>query len=889
DNALGKLGRTIADYAMNAQEGLEVLVRVLANRSITRALISTGDLQARIQQWVRLETLAPLPEESRSSMRHKVGGTYVEGASTSTLADSEIERIVTHIWKQALGVEQVSLYDNFFDLGGNSLIGLQVLNQLKKALHVQLPAVALFDAPTISSLVRLLRPKLSTVEEASPLQQDFLEQRRRQARVGSGQQAIAVVSMAGRFPGAGNIEQFWENLREGVESISFFTPEELREAGVPAEVLADPNYVRARPILQEVEQFDAGFFGYSPREAELMDPQHRLFLESSWEVLERGGYDPQSYEGLIGVFGGANISTYLLGMAAHSDVLESVDDYSLVISNDKDSLATGVSYKLNLRGPSIAVQTFCSTSLVAVHLACQSLRAGECDLALAGGVSVRVPMVEGHLYQQGGMESPDGHVRTFDAQARGSMFGDGVGVVLLKRLEEALADGDQIEAVIRGSALNNDGSVKVSYTAPSVAGQAEVVQAALEQAGVEAESISYVEAHGTATELGDPIEVAALTRAYRRQTQQVGYCAIGSVKTNVGHLDRAAGVSGLIKTVLSLKHEQIPPSLHYQQPNPQIDFASSPFYVNARLSEWKRGERVRRAGINSLGMGGTNVHVVVEEAPAREGSGESREWKVVVVSGRTPRAVEEASRRLGEYLRGAQAQDLADVAYTLQVGRRRFEHRRALLCRNSGEAIRLLGQMNENPAGGDLHRVEHRTDRPVAFLFPGVGEQYPGMARELYEKEAVFRETVDDCCDFLLKRAGLDLRDLIFSEKAPAKPGQASTQGMDLRALLGRNGTHNQRNTVVAEKEEVKSAEIAARLKQTEIAQPLVFVVEYALAQLLFSWGIRPSAMLGYSLGEYVAACLCGGLSLEDALTRVAGRARLIAQMPAGAMLAVAL
>jgi acyl transferase domain-containing protein/acyl carrier protein len=881
-SGLSKLGRTIAEYAMAAQEGLEVFHRILANRQSGQLIVSTGDLQARIQQWVRLRAIAASNHPEQFTTR-EAGAKHAQDSHAPAMASGELERVIAGIWRHALGVDQVGLYENFFDLGGNSLIGLQVLAQLKQIFHVQLPAVALFEAPTISALVKYLQPAMAQAVEEQPPHGDLLAHRRQQARQGAEQQEIAIIGMAGRFPGAANVEQFWHNLRNGVESIRFFSDEELLAAGVDPALLRDPNYVKARPILDDVEQFDAAFFGYSPREAELMDPQHRLFLESCWQALEDAAYDPQSYEGLIGVFGGANISTYLLGLSAHSHVLDTVDDYSIVISNDKDSLTTSVSYKLNLRGPSYAVQTFCSTSLVAVHLACQSLRQGECDMALAGGVSVRVPTVGGHLYQQGGMESPDGHVRTFDAQAKGSIFGDGVGVVVLKRLADALADGDQIAAVIRGSALNNDGSLKVSYTAPSVVGQAEVVSTALAQAGVEAESISYVEAHGTATELGDPIEVAALTKAYREQTQKVGYCAIGSVKTNVGHLDRAAGVSGLIKTVLALRHEELPPSLHYHAPNPEIDFANSPFYVNATLAPWQRGERVRRAGLNSLGMGGTNVHLILEEAPEQVGSGASRPWQMLLLSARTEAALEARTRQLRGYLEQHEGSKLADVAYTLQVGRERMAYRRAILCRDREEAICLL---ETRPAAWVWDRVEQRVDRPVAFLLPGVGEQYPGMARELYQQEATFREVVDRCCDFLQTRLGLDVRsvllsgDVIVNEQRMAAPLSAMP---DLRSLLGRNGQngHHEQNGHTSPVEE--------QMKQTALAQPLVFVVEYALARLLMAWGIRPAALIGYSLGEYVAACLSGVLSLEDALTLVARRAQLIQELPRGAMLAVAL
>src|SRR5947209_7524110 len=569
ENPHGALGGTIAAFAMSPEEGVEAFTRLLSSGE-RQVIHSTGDLQARIQQWIQLEALQ---ESDQGEQPAAVEGVRAQGLSSR----SECEQKISEIWQQVLGIEQVSLSDNFFDLGGNSLSALQVQARLKKAFHVQLPMVALFEAPTISALVEYLLP----ADQTEALQeQDVLTQRRQQARQAVGQHEIAIIGLSGRFPGAASIEQFWHNLRNGEESVSFFSDEELLVAGVDPLLLKEPNYVKARPILEQIDQFDAAFFGYSPREAALTDPQHRLFLECAWEALEQAGYDSFRYAGLAGVFGGTNISTYLLGLATQPEVLGSADSYQMMIGNDKDSLTTSVSYKLNLKGPSLAVQTFCSTSLVAVHLAAQSLRQGECDLALAGGVSVRVPTLCGHLYQEGGMESPDGHCRTFDAQAKGGMFGDGVGVIVLKRLADALADGDQVLAVLKGSAINNDGALKVSYTAPSVAGQAEVVHAALEQAGVDAETISYIEAHGTATELGDPIEVASLTKAFRRQTDQVGYCAIGSVKTNIGHLDRAAGASGLIKTVLALQHGEIPASLHLQTPNPEIDFANSHFYVN---------------------------------------------------------------------------------------------------------------------------------------------------------------------------------------------------------------------------------------------------------------------------------------------------------------------
>ncbi|MBA2678863.1 MAG: SDR family NAD(P)-dependent oxidoreductase, partial [Ktedonobacteraceae bacterium] len=768
----------------------------------------------------------------------------------------------------------VGIYENFFDLGGNSLIALEVISKLKKTFRRPISAVALFEAPTISALTRYLQPEPEVVQSSDPL-----GERRTKARQTVGNQGIALVGMSGRFPGASTTEQFWQNLQAGVESITFFTPEELKAAGIDPGLMQASNYVPARPILapELVEGFDAPFFGYSPREAELTDPQHRIFLECAWEALEQAGYDSQTYEGLIGIFGGTNISTYLL--SADPKDLEGTNNFQILAGNDKDSLTSAVSYKLNLRGPSLTVQTFCSTSLVAVHLACQSLLNGECDLALAGGSSIQVPSVQGHLFEPGGMESPDGHCRTFDAKAKGSMFGDGVGVVTLKRLTDALEDGDTILAVIKGSAVNNDGSLKVSYAAPSVGGQAEVVQMALANAGVSAEHISYVEAHGTATELGDPIEVASLTKAYRTHTDQVSYCAIGSVKTNIGHLDRAAGASGLIKTVMALHHEQIPASLHYQTPNPEIDFEHSPFFVNTHLRPWPRTTTPRRAGVNSLGMGGTNAHVIVEEAPLREPSGPSRPWQLLALSARTDTALEQVKQRLHETLQREPQANLADIAYTLQVGRRRFERRSVLLCQSADEAQRLL-------AGQLSTLAESRTDRPVAFLFTGVGEHYIGMAQELYQQEPFFRETLDSNCAILQRLMGTNALDVLFADdKDSAIRNKQEGQKPDLRALLGRNGHTNSSNghdgTHPTPEEE--------RLSRTALAQPILFVVEYALAQLLIRWGLQPQAMLGYSLGEYVAACLAGVLSLDDALTLIVQRAQLIQELPAGSMLAVSL
>ncbi|HSU81916.1 MAG TPA: type I polyketide synthase, partial [Thermoanaerobaculia bacterium] len=646
----------------------------------------------------------------------------------------------------------------------------------------------------------------------------------------------------------------------------FFSDEEVAASGIPPEAIAHPKLVKARGVLEDEAMFDADFFDISPRQAELMDPQLRHFLECSWEALESAGYDPARFPGQIGVYGGSTLSSYFLrNLLSNQDMILEVGSYQALIATDRDFLTTQVSYKLNLRGPSLTVQTACSTSLVAAHLACLALLAGECDMALAGGVSVKVPQVTGYMYQEGGLDSSDGHCRSFDARADGSVYGGGVGLVVLKRLEDALADGDTVHAVILGSGVNNDGSAKVGYTAPSIEGQSRAIADAQAAAGVAPETVGYVECHGSGTALGDPIEVAALTRAFA--TSERGYCPIGSVKSSIGHLGAAAGVAGLIKAVLALEHREIPPSLHFETPNPRIDFASSPFYVNTRLADWPAADEPRRAGVSSFGLGGTNAHVVLEEAPPPAPTGPAAAWQLLVLSARTETALDAATGRLAEWLEGHPEAELADVAHTLQVGRREFSWRRTLVCRDAAEARQALA--SRDPGALRTAWTESGGRAPVAFLLPGVGDHYPGMARGLYDGEPVFRRELDRCLDLLQERSGEDLREVIFA-------GDRATEGgLDLRRLLGRGGR--------------EESEAARRLSRTVFAQPAVFAVEYALARLWESWGVRPDALLGYSLGEYTAACLAGVFSLEDALTLVAERARWIEELPAGDMLAVSL
>ncbi|MBW4556596.1 MAG: SDR family oxidoreductase [Trichormus sp. ATA11-4-KO1] len=656
---------------------------------------------------------------------------------------------------------------------------------------------------------------------------------------------IAIIGMSGCFSGAQNIEEFWQNLRDGVELIHRFSDQELEKLGIEAALLKDPNYVKAEGVVNGIDLFDASFFDISPREAEVMDPSLRFFLEHSWKALEDAGYSCEAYKKPIAVYAGASFDSYLLNIYSNYELVASLGDRQIEKGTSPSCVTTLTSYKLNLQGPSYTVQTTCSSSLVAVHLACQSLLSGECNIALAGGVSIST--ADGYLYQEGGIESPDGHCRAFDAKAAGTVRGRGLGVIVLKRLEEAIADGDTIHAIIKGSAINNDGSDKVSYTAPSVNGQAKVIRAAQVMAEVEPDTITYIEAHGTGTALGDPIEISALTQAFRTKTLKKGFCGIGSVKTNIGHLDAAAGIAGLIKTVLALKHKQIPPSLNFEEPSPQIDFANSPFYINHKLSEWKTNGIPRRAGVSSFGFGGTNAHVILEAAPVIEPSSPSRPWQLLLLSAKTNTALETATENLANHLKKHPNLNLADAAHTLQVGRWTLNHRRMVVCQNQEDAIKAL----QDPQRAFIHYQEP-CNRPVAFMFSGQGSQYVNMGRELYDSEIIFREQVDYCCKLLKPHLKLDLRIVLYPNE---ETSQAATQ----------------------------------KLQQTAITQPALFVIEYALAKLWMTWGVRPQMMIGHSIGEYVAATLAGVFSLEDALFIVATRGKLMQELPGGAMLSIQL
>jgi acyl transferase domain-containing protein len=663
---------------------------------------------------------------------------------------------------------------------------------------------------------------------------------------------IAIVGMACHVPGATTWREYWANLTAGVESIRRFTPDELRKAGVPEHHLSDPHYVPAGVVLDGMERFDAEFFGFSPKEAAIMDPQHRHFLEVCWEALEDAGHPPERFGGAIGVFAGCGMGAYFaFNLLTNPELVESVGLFLLRhTGNDKDFLSTRVSYCLDLKGPSINVQTACSTSLVAVHAASQSLLSGECDLALAGGVTIELPHGRGYHFQEGEILSPDGHCRAFDHRARGTIFGSGAGVVALRRLADALEDGDHVYAVIRGTAINNDGSSKVGYLAPSVAGQAAAVAEAIAIADVSAESIGYIECHGTGTAMGDPIEVAALTKAFHETTKKRGFCGLGSVKTNIGHLDTAAGVAALIKAALALHRRQIPPSLNYEKPNPEIDFAASPFYVNDKLADWPAGKEPRRAGVNSLGVGGTNAHAILEEAPAQLPSAPSAQAaQILCFSAKSRAALDEYGAKLARYLREHPSASLADVGWTLAVGRRAFEQRRVLAAQSAEEAARLL----ENPDPQRLFtHAAARGKASVAFLLPGGGAQHPLMGRGLYDSEPVYRKAMDEGLELLKSRRGLDLRPYLF---APAE----------------------------------KLESVARELERPALQLPAIFLVEYALAQSWISRGVEPTALLGHSMGENTAACLAGTFTLGDALGLVALRGELFERVDPGGMLSVPL
>jgi acyl transferase domain-containing protein/acyl-CoA synthetase (AMP-forming)/AMP-acid ligase II/acyl carrier protein len=868
------------------REELAVFFHTAADEDRRRAEILREVQQYLVRQMgVRADFLLPVPKETIPKtaigklQRGELSRRFAEGQFNAVLAsvaelqrghdgsreaqipNGEIEKQVAAIWKEVLGLEQIGVQDNLFDLGGDSLLLTGMHIKLQQQFGPRITLVEMFNYPTIQALAKFIsRSSGGNVGGRTSEHQTRRKQRDLGRNVTPAANDVAVIGMACRFPGAGDLNQFWRNLCAGVESTQFFSEEEVLAAGVDPKLVRDPNYVKVSAVLPDIEWFDARFFGITPRDAVLMDPQQRVLLECAWEAFEVAGYNPQTHPGSVGVYAGAVMNTYLLnnllparsfqspGDASEILTLDSWGGFRVMITNDKDYLPTRISYKLNLRGPSVNVQTACSTTLVAIHMAAEAVLNGECDMALAGGVSIKVPQEAGYLFLDDMIVSPDGHCRAFDARAQGTIFGNGAGMVLLKRLDEAIEDGDHIFAVIKGSAINNDGSGKVGYLAPSQEGVAAVVSDALERSGVDPRTIGFVEAHGTGTALGDPIELGAMAQAFRAGTSETAFCAVGSVKTNVGHLQIASGVAGFIKAALALYHRQIPATLHFENPNPRIDFENSPFFVNTSLQEWSRAEQPLRAGVNSMGIGGTNAHVVLEEAPAQQRStGAPPRQHLLPISARTPTALRALIGRYRDALEQFDDASLPNVCFTAAVGRVHFGERFTAIGSTIAElksALVTALSQSESDSGAAARRTGRTR---IGFLFSGLGPQYVGMARELYETQPRFRETLDRCSELLASELPQPLLDVLYGPVADS-----------------------------------------AVFEQAVFAEPALFAIEFALAEMWRDWGVEPCAVLGHGLGEYVAACVAGVFSLEDALRLVCARARLKHELPHdGGMLAV--
>jgi len=802
----------------------EALARYLADR-IPHYMIP--------QRFVLLEKL-PLSANGKVNLEAlPVETSGLETASRRVVNPrSDSEGRILEVWKNVLGRTQLSITDNFFEVGGDSLLLTEVMRRVNKSESGSLTMADLFAHPTVQRLAEYLTEQSREQAHGAAVSS---------APASPATRDIAIIGMAGRFPDARNIETLWENLAASKCAVRQFSDAELLEAGVSPEELSQAGYVKAGLVLEDMDLFDAPYFGVTPREAEIMDPQHRFLLECGVEALENAGYPNEKRGGRIGVFAGKGTIFYLLEhVLQRPDIVQTQGMLQIMNVNDKDHVAPMISYKLNLTGPSLNVNTACSTSLVAVHSACQSLLDEECEIALAGGVSfVSLLRKSGHVYQEGHITSPDGYCRAFADDAQGCVFGSGVGLVVLKPLAAAIRDRDTIHAVIKGSAINNDGSLKVGYSAPSLHGQAEVIAAAQRRAGVGPETIQYIEAHGTGTQLGDPIEFGALRRVFGGRRADGSRCALGSVKTNVGHLDSAAGVAGLIKVVESMKHRQIPASLFATAPSRKIDFDDSPFYVNSQLSEWQAGASPRRAGVSSFGVGGTNAHVIVEEAPRSANAGadrsDSQRSELILLSAQDASRLAVMRAELAAHLDTHPEICLQDAAFTLQVGRNAHKHRAYLVCDNVAAASRDL----KTPLAMTIAAQHEERSSSVVFLFPGQGAQRSHVTRQLYRDDPAFRKAFDTCADLVQSFTGRDIR--------------------------------------------VDSPDI----DQTALTQPLLFSIEYALAQLWQSVGVRPAAMLGHSLGEYVAACVAGVFSLEEALSLVIVRGQLLQSLPRGSMLAV--
>ncbi|WP_394749355.1 amino acid adenylation domain-containing protein [Spongiimicrobium salis] len=746
-----------------------------------------------------------------------------------------IQKSIAEIWSEQLGIPEIGIDDNFFEMGGTSLLTQKVAALLRQELKLEVPVTKIYQYPTISALLESLELNLNAAER-----KDISAKKKKRLKGD-----VAIIGMAGRFPGALSIPELWEVLREGRETISFFTPEEL-DKSIPESLRNDPLYVAARGIVPSAKEFDAKFFGINPKMAEAMDPQQRLFLEIAWEVLEQAGHLPQHYSGSIGVYAGSGTNTYYINnVLPNTKLVNQVGPFQLTTVNDKDYIASRIAYHLNLKGPAVSVHSACSTSLLAIAEAVEAIRNGQCDVALAGASSITSPMYSGHLYQEGSMLSANGHCRSFDAEGKGTVFSDGAGVVLLKGLEDAQKDGDVIHGIIKGIGVNNDGGNKGSFTAPSVEGQAGVIRGALADAGIAASDITYVEAHGTATPLGDPIEVEGLHTAFGEQPSNA-YCALGSIKSNMGHLTAAAGVAGLIKTILAMKYGEIPPSLGFQNLNPVIDLSNSPFFVNQSLKKWE-AVGPRKAGISSFGVGGTNVHLVVEEYKAKAvHTTPGRPVQLLTWSAKTENSVNGYKNALRDFMQNSPEVPLADTAYALHTTRKFFSHRSFVLADSVTDALENSLSKEKNTVKTNALKV---VPNELAFLFPGQGSQYVNMGKALYDGEIVFREAVDQCATILQKELNLDIKAIIFPD------------------------SHNPN----AEDD----------LKDTKFTQPALFVIEYALAQLWMSWGLKPTVLCGHSIGEFVAAHVAGIFTLPDALRLITIRGQLVSALPGGSMLSV--
>jgi amino acid adenylation domain-containing protein len=785
-------------------------------------------------------------------------------------SNEEEERIAA-VWKEVLQVKEVGTRDNFFDIGGDSLLIIRVSSRLSKELGFKIPLTLLFQYPTIHTLAGYLSGKTGTSggiksPGMTPLEQSVKIQSPEKRKIPKHAQEnqnkemddrVAVIGMAGRFPGSGNIDEFWDHLKQGNELVTFFKDEELEELGVSPELIKKPEYVKAKGVLQEKDCFDSGFFSYNLREAEIMDPQMRKLHEVTWEALEHAGYDPIDYNRRIGLYVGS-VSGFFWSIQLLNTITTHSEQIEAGSFCDRDFLSTRISYKLNLKGPAMTVQTACSTSLVAIDTACQSLLRGRCEIAAAGGVSITWEDEYGYLYEKGMVRSPDGHCRAFDAKSEGTVGGNGAGIVILKRLTQAVADRDTIHAVIIGISVNNDGSRKVGYTAPSVGAQAQVIQEALEMAGAEAESVGYIEAHGTGTSLGDPIEIEALKLAFN--TDKRHYCRIGSVKTNIGHLDAAAGVAGFIKTILILKHQQIPPSLYFETPNPVIDWEKSPFQVNKELYDWKQGKEPLRAGVSSFGIGGTNAHVLLEEAPIppttsdtqEEGRRLRHQTQLLLLSAKTEAALDQLEKNLARFLKQNPGIHLPDLAYTLQVGRRAFQYRRIYVGQQIDDLIKNL-TLTQSDTHRKTKQITGEQKRRVVFAYPGIGSQYENMGIDLYHGLTEFRNQMNLCFEKILKVCDLDLKEELYPSE-------------------GESSTHREPG-----------------IEDFTLIQLKVFVMQYSLTRLLEKWGIKPEVLLGYSFGEYTVACVSGVVSLEDTIRLILHRSQLIQNLPQGGMVSIPL